>query len=165
MASPSCSPESLTMVSAIPIPAVLMAMPSRAPRSSTLVSPVTRLAPHSPRAWSMDRTIRSRSSTRNPSSMIIPQESAIGRPPIMARSLTVPHTEILPISPPGKKTGRTTWESVVNTMFVPLTGMTAPSSSASRPIPPAFRCSNRVRTARSSPMTSPPAPCIRLTFI
>ena len=140
-------------------------MVSRALRSSTLVSPVTRLAPHSPSAASIDATIRSRSATSNPSGMTMPHESAIGRPPIIARSLIVPQTAIRPMSPPGKKIGETTWLSVVKTMFWPFRGMTAPSSSDSSPIPPALLCSRLVMTRRSSPITSPPAPCMRLTFI
>ena len=83
----------------------------------------------------------------------------------MARSFTVPATAIRPMSPPGKKIGRTTCESVVKTTFAPLIGTTAPSSRASSPIPPAFECVTRVRTEISSFMTSPPAPCISSTFI
>jgi len=51
--SPGTRPLSRTTRSATPIPAVLMMMASSAPRSSTLVSPVTRLAPHSSSAASI----------------------------------------------------------------------------------------------------------------
>jgi hypothetical protein len=48
-----------------------------------------------------------------------PALSQRGRAPHMARSLTVPHTASRPMSPPGKKSGLTTWESVVNASRAP----------------------------------------------
>jgi hypothetical protein len=47
-----------------------------------------------------------------PSSSMKPDGEASGRAPHMARSLTVPQTARLPMSPPGKKSGLTTKESV-----------------------------------------------------
>ncbi len=57
---------------------------------------------------------------RKPSSMTKPAESASGRAPETARSLTVPLTASSPMSPPGKKSGLTTYESVVKASRVPL---------------------------------------------
>jgi hypothetical protein len=166
MASPGTRPLSRTGRSVTPMPEVLIAIPSSDPCSRTFVSPVTRAAPLSLRAASIDATIRSRTGISKPSSMSIPQERAIGRAPIIARSLTVPQTAMRPISPPGKKSGFTTWESVVNAICSFPIGMTAPSSSDSRPIPPALLFVYRVSVApRSSEKTAPPAPCIILTFI
>ena len=48
----------------------------------------------------------------------------------MARSFTVPQTLMRPMSPPGKKMGWTTWESVVTTSHWSPTRSAAPSSSA-----------------------------------
>ena len=135
------------------------------PFSTTLVSPVMMDAPTSPKASSIDATIFSRSEIGNPSSMTIAQVRAIGRAPITDKSLMVPETAILPMSPPGKKSGFTTWESVVNTTVLSPTVKVEPSSRDSRPIPPALLFLKAVRVWRSSPMTSPPAPCIILTSV
>ena len=135
------------------------------PFSTTLVSPVMIAAPTSPKASSMDATIFSRSAIGNPSSMTIAQVRAMGRAPITDKSLIVPETAILPISPPGKKSGFTTCESVVSTTVLSPTVKVEPSSRDSRPIPPALLFLKAVSVWRSSPITSPPAPCIILTSV
>ena len=50
----------------------------------------------------------------SPSSRMNPAESATGRAPHIARSLTVPCTASEPMSPPGKNNGLMTNESVEN---------------------------------------------------
>ena len=52
-----------------------------------------------------------------------------GLAPPTARSLTVPCTARLPMSPPGKNGGRTTKESVVNASRVPLVSVSVAWSS------------------------------------
>ena len=91
-----------------PIPAVLMKRPSAPPRSTTLRSPVTTSTPPSAAAARIESAILSREERANPSSMMNPQEMKRGTAPTTARSLTVPHTESFPMSPPGKKRGLTT---------------------------------------------------------
>jgi hypothetical protein len=49
----------------------------------------------------------------NPSSMMNPIDKNLGIAPLTRRSFTVPQTESDPMLPPGKKRGRTTYESVV----------------------------------------------------
>ena len=66
------------------------------------------------RRRAIEATMRSRSATGRPSSTMNPADRASGRAPAIARSLTVPFTASSPMSPPGKKSGRTTKESVVN---------------------------------------------------
>ncbi len=91
-----------------PIPAVLMNSLSAAPRSTTLVSPVTMATP----AWSATRlmlaTTRRRMPTSSPSSSTTPHDRNSGRAPLIARSFTVPATASVPMSPPGKNSGSTT---------------------------------------------------------
>ena len=53
---------------------------------------------------------------------------ASGRAAAVARSFTVPATARRPMSPPGKRSGRTTWLSVVKAMR-PDDASTAASSS------------------------------------
>ena len=93
-----------------------MKSPSAAPRSTTLVSPVT-MGTSASRAVAamLAQTARSSSSAK-PSSMTKAAASASGRAAAVARSLTVPATERRPMSPPGKRSGCTTWLSVVNAM-------------------------------------------------
>ena len=69
---------------------------------------------------------------------------ASGWAPIMARSLTVPLTASSPMSPPGKRMGLTTNESVVKARRVPATSTTAASLSG----PPG------AAAASAGPMTS-----------
>ena len=98
-----------------PMPEVLMKILSPLPRPTTLVSPVTMRhagalggarAPSRPRARS--------SASGSPSSRMNASDRQSGRAPPTARSLTVPLTASSPMSPPGKKIGVTTYESVVN---------------------------------------------------
>ena len=58
--------------------------------------------------------MRRRSATGKPSSRMKPADRYSGRAPHTARSLTVPLTARSPMSPPGKNSGDTTYESVVN---------------------------------------------------
>ena len=92
----------------MPTPAVVMYIPSAAPRSTTLVSPVTTATPAAAAASAMSATIWRSSSIENPSSMTKAADRAMGRAPIMARSLTVPCTARCPADPPGKRRGLTT---------------------------------------------------------
>ena len=96
-----------------PIPEVVMKTPSPLPRSTTLVSPVTSATPASSHAARIEATIRFRSASARPSSRMNAAERNSGRAPPTARSFTVPWTASRPMSPPGKKSGRTTNESVV----------------------------------------------------
>ena len=83
---------------------------------------------------SMPECARGRNA-RNPSSRIAahvrPRTSVA---PIIARSLTVPETASRPMSPPGKKIGCTTCESVVTTSQRSPSRSAAPSSIAPSPI-------------------------------
>ena len=91
-----------------PTPAVLMNSLSAAPRCTTLVSPVTMATPAASAAVFIDCTTRRRVSTGSPSSITMPQLKYSGRAPPTARSLTVPFTARVPMSPPGKNSGSTT---------------------------------------------------------
>ena len=88
-----------------PTPAVEMYMPSAAPRSTTLVSPVTMDTPAAAAASAMSATISRRASMENPSSSTNAADRASGRAPIMARSLTVPCTARWPDRPAGEAQG------------------------------------------------------------
>ena len=66
-----------------------------------------------PAAAAMSATIARSSATAKPSSRTKAADSARGRAPITARSLTVPCTARWPIEPPGKRSGLTTNESVL----------------------------------------------------
>ena len=90
------------------MPAVEMYRPSAAPRSTTLVSPVTMDTPAAAAASAMSATISRRASIENPSSSTNAADRAMGRAPIMARSFTVPCTARWPTEPPGKRRGLTT---------------------------------------------------------
>gem|GEM_PF-6152435 len=108
-----------------PTPLVLIMNCCTAPRSTTLVSPVTIGTPALFATRAMDRTITSMVSTENPSSRMNPADNANGRAPTTDTSLIVPHTESDPISPPGKINGDTVCESVDNT----TSSITAASSN------------------------------------
>ena len=116
----------------MPIPVVVMNTPSPLPRSTTLVSPVTTGTPAAAAARFMDRTTRQRSSIGRPSSRMKPAESATGRAPHIATSFTVPWTASEPMSPPGKKIGLMTNESVEKAIRPPGTSSSAPSWSSER---------------------------------
>ena len=113
-----------------PIPAVLMKIPSPLPLSTTLVSPVTISTPAAAAARCIDATTRRKVSMGNPSSMMKPALKYSGRAPHMARSLTVPFTASVPMSPPGKNRGRMTYESVLNASRTPPIVQHAPSCRA-----------------------------------
>ena len=51
-----------------------------------------------------------------------PQLKYCGIAPFIAKSFTVPHTANLPIFPPGKNAGCTTYESVENAIRPSVTG-------------------------------------------
>ncbi len=114
-----------------PTPVVVMKSPSAAPRSTTLVSPVTIGTPASRAVAAMLAQTARSSSRAKPSSMTKAAASASGRAAAVARSLTVPATERRPMSPPGKVSGCTTWASVVKAMR-PEGASVAASSSRSR---------------------------------
>ncbi len=97
----------------MPTPVVVMKTPSPLPRSTTFVSPATKATPASAQACRIESTMRVRSATGSPSSRMNAAVRYRGVAPPTARSLTVPWTASLPMSPPGKNSGRTTNESVV----------------------------------------------------
>jgi hypothetical protein len=80
-----------------------------------LVSPVAMGTPAARAAAPMLAAIRSRSASAKPSSMMKAADSATGRAPAIATSLTVPCTASEPMSPPGNSSGLTTWASVLIT--------------------------------------------------
>ena len=134
--------------------------------STTLVSPVTIGTGTSLAVSSIERRTLSRTSMSKPSPIIIELARAKGLAPITARSFTVPLTASLPMSPPGKKSGLTVWPSIVKTRCLSPSGIVAPSSRASSPIPPALfrvRVFN-ITSLRSSSIISPPAPCSSFIF-
>ncbi len=165
--SPGRSPLSRTSRSVIATPVVLSTRPSSSPRPITLVSPVTTGALASREASRIEAWIRCSSSMGKPSSMTTAQVSpSTSVAPIIERSFTVPQIDSRPTSPPGKKRGATTCESVVSTSQPPLIGKAAPSSISASPTEPggcwapsAKSCSMSARIAR------PPAPCLRLTVV
>ncbi len=110
-----------------PTPDVLMKIPSPLPRSTTLVSPVTIGTSAAFAVSAMERTTRCSTSMLSPSSRIKPALRYSGLAPHMARSLIVPFTARLPMSPPGKNSGRTTYESVVKARVPFSTAQVAPS--------------------------------------
>ena len=77
-----------------------------------------------------------------------------GTPPHMAMSFTVPQTESLPMSPPGKKMGSTTKLSVENTSF------SAPSSTAPSPssLKAGLSSAGRIMRSMSREVFFPPLP-------
>ena len=79
----------------------------------------------------MEATICLSSSIFSPSSRMKDRLRYFGSAPQTARSLTVPQTESLPMSPPGKNRGSTTKLSVEKASL-PAPSTTAPSPSASR---------------------------------
>ena len=83
-------------------------MPSALPRSTTLVSPVTIVSSQARAAAAIEATRRRSSSRGSPSSRIIATLRCRGRAPAIARSLAVPITARLPMSPPGNSSGCTT---------------------------------------------------------
>ena len=111
-----------------------------------------RSPPRPPRAAAaIASTSAFRSSAARPSSRISDSVSARGRAPDTARSFTVPFTARSPIEPPGKRSGFTTNESVVN-------ASAAPSISSGRGV---LAPSARRRPARTGPRSCSAWPCRR----
>jgi len=86
---------------------VVTIMPSKAPDSTTLVSPVTTGTLASSEYLPTDFITRSRASISRPSSRTTAKDIARGVAPMTAISLTVPLTDREPMSPPGKNSGFT----------------------------------------------------------
>ena len=127
----------VTPGSSRPMPEVLTNRPSAEPRPTTLVSPVTMWTSARAAARRADSMTRPSWLSGRPSSMMNASDRTSGRAPPMARSLTVPLTASSPMSPPGKNSGVTTYESVVKATRTsgasgPPTGTTAWSSSSAR---------------------------------
>ena len=74
----------------------------------------------------------------------------------------MPDTLSRPMSPPGKKIGWTTCESVVMTSQRSPTRIAAPSSRAERPIPSTGDASERNTSSMSWRIARPPEPCFSL---
>src|SRR5262245_34897161 len=125
------------------------------PRPTTLVSPVTIRTPARPAARWIEPSTRRRSASGNPSSRMNASDSASGRAPPTARSFTVPFTARSPMSPPGKKIGVTTYESVVNASREASSGTMAWSSSTSRS---GFRNAGTIMRSISWAPSLPPLP-------
>ncbi len=141
-----------------PMPLTLMKTPSPLPRSTTFVSPVTIGTPASSAAACIEATMRERSLSGRPSSRMRPAESASGCAPHIARSFTVPCTASEPMSPPGKKSGLMTNESVENARRAPPASKTAPScSSRSAGLSKLLRKTFSIRRC----VIRPPPPCAR----
>src|SRR6185437_12149077 len=138
-----------------PTPVVVMKMRSPLPRSTTLVSPVTSFTPASSHARRIDATMRWRSVSARPSSRMNAAERKSGVAPPTARSLTVPLTARLPMSPPGKKMGRTTKASVVIAMRAPPARTVAASSSTAAAL--SENAGTKSRPTRSA-VRRPPLP-------
>ena len=103
---------SSTSRSNTPTPAVLMKSLSTSPARTTLVSPATTSTRAAVAASRTESSTRSRSASGKPSSSTSERVSQRGTAPLTARSLTVPQTASLPMSPLPKKIGSTTNESV-----------------------------------------------------
>ena len=145
-----------------PTPVVVMKTPSPLPRSTTLVSPVTIGTPASLAAVAILCTIRARSASLKPSSRIKPAANHKGWAPIIATSLIVPCTDRQPISPPGKNSGETTWQSVAMTSLpVPGAGKSAPSSPWARYSLPRHLANS---SSISCAMARPPEPWAMSTW-
>ena len=129
-----------------PSPVVVMYIPSAWPRSTTLVSPPTIRTPAASAARAIASTSALSVSASRPSSRIRESVRASGSAPAIARSLTVPLTASSPIEPPGKRSGLTTYASVV----MARSPTSAASSSASIPKAGASRPSTRLRVARAA---------------
>ena len=129
--------------------------------STTFVSPATILTPASFAVSAMDFTIFWSTCVSAPSWMINPQVRYLGVAPLMRRSLTVPHTHSLPISPPGNSIGVTTKLSVVMAIL-PLPSTTALSSiSVSTLLSKALTNISSI----SSEVAAPPLPCAIVIII
>ncbi len=128
-----------------------MKRPSQAPRSTTLVSPVTIGTPTSRAVSAMLAQMAFKLSRANPSSMMKAAASASGRAAAVARSFTVPATARRPMSPPGKVSGCTTWLSVVKAMRPPVASSAASSRRSSTGLAKARTKTSRTRSRYSLP--------------
>ena len=143
-----------------PTPAVVMYRPSAAPRSTTLVSPVTMARRRRRRighvgddlAQLVDR--EALFDTRRP-------PTATRAAPSTARSLTVPCTARWPIEPPGKRSGCTTKESVLNASRSPP-GSVSVAASGSGPGSSLAKASRKTAST-SAADALPPAPWASVT--
>ena len=109
----------------------------------------------------MSATISRRSLTANPSSMTNATESQRGTAPQTARSFAVPWTARWPIDPPGKRSGETTNESVLNASRSPDGSVsTAPSPSCSSS---GFLNASMKTASTRAADDLPPAPCASVT--
>ncbi|EWS63664.1 hypothetical protein Y695_03103 [Hydrogenophaga sp. T4] len=124
------------------------------------MSPVTTGTPASRDAAAMLFTMRCRSISGKPSSMMKLALRYSGFAPDIATSFTVPCTERQPMSPPGKNSGEITWPSVAITRR-PCAGSKAGSVSTAPSSP--WRRNGLSKAARNSSSIScaaalPPAP-------
>ncbi len=88
-------------------------------------------------------------------------ESQRGTAPVTARSFTVPCTARWPIDPPGKRSGETTNESVLNASRSPDGRVsTAPSPSCSSC---GFLNASKKTASTNAADDLPPAPCASVT--
>ena len=149
--------------SSLPMPVVQMYMPSAAPRSTTLVSPVITSTPAASAAAAIASTSARRTSAGRPSSRISERLSAAGSAPAIARSLTVPFTASSPIEPPGKRSGLTTKLSVL--IARPRPSMrTTPESPSSARAPSSEPRAGSSRPSISVWVALPPAPWAIVTW-
>ena len=109
----------------------------------------------------MESMTLSTTSMSRPSSMMTEQASARGVAPMTEMSFTVPATEILPMSPPGKKSGLTVCPSMVNTTSSTTAESSIESSGTSASI---FGKCFVIWSDRKVCMSSPPAPWFKITF-
>ena len=128
---------------------------SALPFSTTFVSPVTTAAPSAAAAPCSDSTTLRSTDSGKPSSMMKPALRNKAFAPPIARSLSVPCTASDPMSPPGKNSGFTTNESVVNANRQPFTFTIAWSSSRANM---GFWKAGRKISFISSALNFPPLP-------
>ena len=145
----------------LPMAEVDMIIWSTAPDSTTLVSPVAMGTPASVAVLPMESMTLSTMSMSKPSSMTTEHASARGVAPMTEMSLTVPATEILPMSPPGKNRGFTVCPSMVNTTSSTTAESSIESSGTSAPI---FGKCFVIWSPRNCCISSPPAPWFMITL-
>ena len=140
-----------------PTPAVVMKTLSAEPLGTTLVSPVTMATPASAAVRRMDSAMVLNVSISRPSSKMKDADNTRGRAAAVSRSFTVPATASRPMSPPGKKRGSTTKESVVKASRGEPSRIVALSS------PTRFGSPYRARktSSMSAVISRPPAPWLK----
>ena len=97
----------------------------------------------------------------SPSSRMKPQVRYLGTAPIIRRSLTVPQTQSLPMSPPLKTRGVTTKESVLQAILPPTSSTAASSILSSTPLEKCFPNISPISCA----LLLPPLPWAIVIFI